>query len=119
VFETHWDADQSGGVFLTEKTYKPIKHGQLFFIAGCAGSLQVLRDQGYRVFDRVLDNTYDRIENNTLRWQRLCVAIKESQHRLADRFSTVQEDIEHNQRLFLETKTSRLNILLEHINESY
>jgi len=119
VFETHFDADQSGGVFLTEKTYKPIKHGQLFFIAGCAGSLQVLRDQGYRVFDRVLDNTYDRIENNTERWQRLCTAIKESQHRLADRFSTVQEDIEHNQRLFLETKTSRLNILLEHINESY
>jgi|688.fasta_scaffold186391_2 hypothetical protein len=119
VFETHFDADQSSGAFLTEKTYKPIKHGQLFFIAGCAGSLQVLRDQGYRVFDRVLDNTYDRIENNTERWQRLCTAIKESQHRLADRFSTVQEDIEHNQRLFLETKTSRLNILLEHINESY
>jgi hypothetical protein len=119
VFETHFDADQSGGAFLTEKTFKPIKHGQLFFIAGCAGSLQVLRDQGYRVFDRVLDNTYDRIENNTLRWQRLCTAIKESQHRLADRFATVQEDITHNQRLFLETKTARLNILLEHIDESY
>jgi len=119
VFETHFDADQSSGVFLTEKTYKPIKHGQLFFIAGCAGSLQVLRDQGYRVFDRVLDNTYDRVENNTERWQRLCTAIKESQHRLADRFATVQEDIQHNQRLFLETKTARLNILLEHINESY
>jgi hypothetical protein len=119
VFETHFDADQSGGAFLTEKTFKPIKHGQLFFIAGCAGSLELLREQGYRVFDRVLDNTYDRVENNTERWQRLCVAIKESQHRLADRFSTVQEDIEHNQRLFLETKTSRLNILLEHINESY
>ena len=119
VFETHWDADQSGGAFLTEKTFKPIKHGQLFFIAGCAGSLELLRDQGYRVFDRVLDNTYDRIENNTLRWVRLCAAIKESQHRLADRFAIVQEDIEHNQRLFLELKTARLNILLEHIDESY
>lgn len=119
VFETHFDADQSGGAFLTEKTFKPIKHGQLFFIAGCAGSLQVLRDQGYRVFDSVLDNTYDRIENNTARWQRLCTAVRESQHRLADRFATVQEDIMHNQRLFLELKTSRLNILLEHINESY
>jgi len=119
VFETHFDADQSGGAFLTEKTFKPIKHGQLFFIAGCAGSLELLRDQGYRVFDRVLDNTYDRIENNTLRWVRLCAAIKESQHRLADRFATVQEDIMHNQRLFLELKTARLNILLEHIDESY
>jgi hypothetical protein len=119
VFETHFDADQSGGTFLTEKTFKPIKHGQLFFIAGCAGSLELLRSQGYRVFDRVLDNTYDRIENNTERWQRLCAAVKESQHRLADRFATVQEDIRHNQRLFLESKTARLNILLEQINESY
>ena len=119
VFETHFDADQSGGTFLTEKTFKPIKHGQLFFIAGCAGSLELLREQGYRVFDNVLDNTYDRIENNTERWQRLCTAIKESQHRLADRFATAQEDITHNQRLFLELKTARLNILLEQINESY
>ena len=119
VFETHFDADQSGGVFLTEKTFKPIKHGQMFFIAGCAGSLELLRSQGYCVFDNVLDNTYDRIENNTERWLRLCSAIKESQHRLADRFDTVRQDIEHNQRLFLETKTARLNILLEQINESY
>jgi hypothetical protein len=119
VFETHFDADQSGGTFLTEKTFKPIKHGQMFFIAGPAGSLELLRDQGYRVFDSVLDNTYDRIENNTERWQRLCAAIKESQHRLADRFTTVQEDITHNQRLFLELKTTRLNILLEQLNESY
>jgi hypothetical protein len=119
VFETHFDADQSGGVYLTEKTFKPIKHGQLFFIAGCAGSLELLRTQGYRVFDQVLDNTYDRIENNTERWQRLCNAIKESQHRLADRFDTVRQDIEHNQRLFLETKTACLNILLEQIDESY
>ena len=71
------------------------------------------------MFDRVLDNTYDRVVNNTERWQRLCTAIEESQHRLADRFSTVQEDIEHNQRLFVAKKTERLNILLEQLNESY
>ena len=41
---------------LTEKTFKPIKHGQLFFVAGPAGSLQALRDMGYRTFDHVLDN---------------------------------------------------------------
>jgi len=119
VLETHFDADQSGGAFLTEKTFKPIKHGQLFFIAGPAGSLQILRDLGYRVFDNVLDNTYDRIENNTERWRRLCAAIKESQHRLADRFAIVHEDIKHNQQLFAAAKTARLNILLEQINESY
>ena len=40
AMETHFDVDQSGGTFLTEKTFKPLKHGQMFFIAGPAGSLQ-------------------------------------------------------------------------------
>ena len=119
VMETHFDADGSGGAFLTEKTFKPIKHGQLFFVAGPAGSLQVLRDMGYRVFDNVLDNNYDRITDHTQRWHKLCDSIKQSQHRLKDRFEAAKSDIEHNQQLFLQRKTQRLNILLEHINESY
>jgi len=116
VMETHFDADQSGGVFLTEKTFKPIKHGQLFFVAGPVGSLQALRDLGYRTFDSVLDTTYDRIANNTQRWQRLCGAIQQAQHRLADRFEAVRADIEHNQQLFLSNKADRLNTLITQLN---
>jgi hypothetical protein len=69
VLESQFDVDQSGGCFVTEKTFKPIKHGQMFFVAGPAGSLQVLRDLGYRVFDSVLDNSYDLEPNATQRWQ--------------------------------------------------
>jgi hypothetical protein len=119
VMETHFDADQSGGTFLTEKTFKPIKHGQLFFVAGPAGSLQQLRDLGYRTFDSVLDNTYDRIADNTQRWRQLCDAVQQSQHRLADRFAAAQADIEYNQQLFLERKTQRLNSLIKDIHEQY
>lgn len=117
VMETHFDADQSGGTFLTEKTFKPIKHGQMFFVAGPAGSLQVLRDMGYRTFDSVLDNAYDRITNNTQRWQRLRDAIKQAQYRLSDRFDAARSDIEHNQQLFLSLKTQRLNTLIGKIHE--
>jgi hypothetical protein len=117
--ETHFDADQSGGTFLTEKTFKPIKHGQLFFVAGPAGSLQALRDLGYRTFDNVLDNTYDRIADNTQRWCKLCDAIQQSQHRLADRFEAAQTDITHNQKLFLSSKIQRLNNVIKDINEQY
>lgn len=116
VMETHFDADQSGGVFLTEKTFKPIKHGQLFFVAGPAGSLQALQDLGYRTFDSVLDNTYDRITDNTQRWQRLCDAIQQAQHRLPDRFEAARADIQHNQRLFLANKAERLNTLITQLN---
>jgi hypothetical protein len=119
VMETHFDADGCAGIFLTEKTFKPIKHGQLFFIAGPAGSLQLLRDMGYRVFDTILDNSYDRIPDHTERWKKLCGAIEQSQYRLKDRFEVSRADIEHNQQLFLQHKTQRLNILLEQLNESY
>jgi len=119
VMETHFDADQSGGAFLTEKTFKPIKHGQLFFIAGPAGSLQVLRDLGYRVFDSVLDNSYDLETDHTQRWQALTRAIYFAQAELPSLFEQCRSDIEHNQQLFQAIKTQRLNTLIKEINESH
>lgn len=119
ALETHFDADQSGGVLLSEKTFKPIKHGQMFFVVGPAGSLQTLRNLGYRTFDGILDNSYDYDPNNTHRWAKLRNAIVQAQSDLPRLFACARADIEHNQRLFLEPKTARLNILLEHINESY
>jgi len=119
VTETHFDADQSGGTFLTEKTFKPIKHGQMFFIAGAAGSLQLLRDLGYRVFDSVLDNSYDQEPNHTQRWIRLANAIKSAQKQLPEMFKQCRSDIEHNQRLFCAKKTDRLNTLLTKLYEHH
>jgi hypothetical protein len=119
VMETHFDADQSGGSFLTEKTFKPIKHGQLFFIAGPMGSLQALRDLGYHTFDSVLDNAYDQIENNTERWKKLCDSIQQAQYQLNVRYMAALSDIKHNQQLFQQLKTQRLNTLLEKIHEQY
>lgn len=117
VMETHFDADGSNGAFLTEKTFKPIKHGQLFFVAGPAGSLQLLRDQGYRVFDNVFDNRYDNMTNATMRWTLLAESIANAKDDLPRLFRLAQADIEHNQQLFVSRKTHRLNTLLEHLNE--
>jgi hypothetical protein len=118
VMETHFDADQSGGTFLTEKTFKPIKHGQLFFIAGPAGSLQLLRKLGYRVFDGILDNSYDQEPDHTQRWLKLSKAICHAQEHLHELFNNALADIQHNQQLFQATKTNRLNSLIKEINES-
>lgn len=115
VMETHFDADQSHGVFLTEKTFKPIKHGQLFFIAGCARSLQELRALGYSTFDHWIDNTYDSVHNNTQRWQALLQSIKQAQSDLHKIYQAAVAEIQHNQQLFLEQKTQRLNTLVEKI----
>ena len=118
VMETHFDIG-TGGTFLTEKTFKPIKHGQMFFVAGPAGSLQVLRDLGYRVFDGILDNSYDLESDATQRWMLLTRSIFFTQPDLPQLFELCRSDIEHNQQLFQASKSDRLNTLIKEINEHY
>jgi hypothetical protein len=119
VLESQFDVDQSGGCFITEKTFKPIKHAQMFFIAGGAGSLQALRDLGYRVFDGILDNRYDLEHNHTQRWIKLTKAIYDARQNLPKLVERARSDIEHNQQLFQASKAVRLNRLLESINEQH
>jgi hypothetical protein len=112
--ETHFDADQSGGAFLTEKTFKPIKHGQPFVIVGAPGSLKALRALGYRTFDHAIDNSYDLETDNTRRWQMTLNAIQKIQEQDPDQwFSSCLDDILYNQQHFLRSKKDRLNNLYD------
>ena len=80
VMETHFDNDGSNGVFLTEKTYKCIKYQQPFVIASGAYSVAHLRDEGYNVYDDVIDHSYDKIKDNTQR----CIALINEIQRLSN-----------------------------------
>ncbi len=112
VLETHFDADGSGGTFLTEKTLKPIKFGQPFLIAGTAHSLKLLRSLGYKTFDYVLNNDYDEIEDNTERWKALSAEIKRiKNHGLKELFYECYPDIIYNQYAF----SSRIRENIQHI----
>ena len=118
VLESQFDVDGSGGAFLTEKTFKPIKHGQMFVIAGGAGSLAALRELGYRTFDHVIDPGYDSESDATERWIRLRETIRAIHAQGLDRvFEACVDDIRHNQQLFMTSKISRLNTLSQQINE--
>ena len=119
VIESQFDVDQSNGVFITEKTFKPIKHGQMFFVAGAAGTLQCLRDLGYRVFDGILDNSYDREANHTMRAQLLRDSIAAARPHLESLHQQAMPDILHNQKLFCSNKADRLNTLIRGINAQY
>ena len=117
VFETFFDADGSGGAFVSEKTFKPIRHAQPFLIFGTPGTLQVLRDLGYRTFDHVIDNTYDTVGNNTERYQ--CVRSeldRLNQKNLHELYLQCRDDIIHNQQLFLSLKYHRLDQLAENLD---
>jgi len=117
VIETHFDADGSGGAFLTEKTFKPIKNAQPFVLIAPAGSLQCLRDLGYRTFDSVLDNAYDLETNNTQRWLKVKHTLQQIQQDPHGIFLQCQEDLVYNQRLFQSTKLDRLNTLFRKLKQ--
>lgn len=101
IIETLFDVDQSGGTFLTEKTYKCIKFGQPFVMIGPIGSLAALRKAGYRVFDHMIDNSYDQITDNTQRWLAAKKAILEIQQQdMHAWYLDCLDDVLHNQWLF-------------------
>jgi hypothetical protein len=117
VLETHFDADDSRGAFLTEKTFKCIKHGHPFVLFAPAGSLASLRSMGYRTFDSVIDPTYDSVQDNTLRYLAVVRCIQ--QLSLLDPnqlYNSCVQDLQHNQQVFLSSKRNRLNSLYERLH---
>jgi hypothetical protein len=116
VLETHLDADQSNGAFITEKTFKPIKNGQMFIIIGAPGSLDILRQMGYKTFGHVINNEYDSISDNNRRWRtaldEFYRIVNSNTHEI---YRECRDDIIHNQNLFLSSKLDRLNTLIQKV----
>lgn len=119
VLETMFDADQSGGTFLTEKTFKPIKHAQPFVLVAPPKSLETLRSLGYHTFDDHIINHYDQVIDNTQRWINVRASISalltQDLHRWAERCKYIAI---YNQQLFVSSKFDRLNKLSQQLNDS-
>jgi hypothetical protein len=115
------DVDQSNGTFLTEKTFKPIKNSQLFVIFGAPGSIQLLRDMGYKTFDHAIDHSYDSIVNTTERWKSVMdltlTLLDLSNEQLRQLYIKCKDDLIHNQDLFHANKKERLNTLLTELKK--
>ena len=110
AMETYIDA--VGGTFLTEKTFKPIKHGQAFVILGTENSLGLLKDQGYKTFDRWIDESYDTITDVRFRWYAVFeetrkIALK-SIEQLHQDYLAQLPIIHHNQEHFKRNKQAQL-----------
>lgn len=119
VFETHYEADTSRGAFVTEKVWKCIKYGQPFVVVGTAGTLGILRSAGYRVFDSVIDNSYDTIADPTQRWLALKRTIEDIKQRSNNRDAWWREclhDLHQNQKLFTTRHITGLTSLLDYLH---
>jgi hypothetical protein len=110
VIETTLDAQ--GGATLSEKTFKPIKHGQPFVILGTVNSLLRLKSLGYRTFDNTISAGYDHIWDHNQRYLTVYRLLRDLKTQgLESVFAACRDDIEHNQRLFLANKQERLSFL--------
>ena len=117
VLETLYDAEQSGGCFISEKIFKPIRHAQPFVVFGTPNTLATLRDLGYQTFDQLLDNSYDSEINNTERCIKTLNTIKQmNQTNLHEFYVSCKDQLLHNQELFLASKYTRLQMLDQKLN---
>jgi hypothetical protein len=97
--------DDFPGVFITEKTWKPIAQGQPFMVLGNAYTLKTLRSWGFRTYGEIgIDENYDYLIDNTDRFRAVMEQVKRihslSWERLHQLHLKTKEIAEHNQTLF-------------------
>ena len=56
-----------GGIFLSEKTFKAIRAGQIPIVFGQKGTIASLRNFGFKTFDKWIDHSYDDTWNEQIK----------------------------------------------------
>ena len=69
ISETFFFTDE---IHITEKTYKPIAYKQPFIMMGAKGSLQHIKNMGFKTFDQWWSEDYDNIADPVERINRIC-----------------------------------------------
>jgi hypothetical protein len=88
-------------IFITEKTYKPMMMGHPFIIASSAGFYQKLNDRGYKTFDGLIDESFDKIRDNDKRLLAIADAVADLVNSDLDLFLKNARPIcEHNREHF-------------------
>ena len=92
--------------FFTEKTAKPLFAKRPFFMFGTCGMLKKLRSYGFCTFGAVFDESYDSIEDNTLRYQTAYFEAKRIalDYHAQDVYHTLRPELEFNHYLILDNK---------------
>jgi hypothetical protein len=120
VLETMIDVDDSGGQFVTEKTFKPIFNNQFFVAVSSADHLRHLRDLGYQTFGRCIDESYDSVTNNQDRFEAVLnltkLLIGSGQDRLHRLYQDLAPEIQHNSQVFQSGMAHRLKTVVNRIN---
>jgi len=123
VIETHFELEDKCGTSLTEKILKPICHNQFFIIVGPPHTLKKLKELGYKTFNKLIDETYDTIEDSEKRLEaviELCTKIATMSHKeLHKLYVGLKPEITHNSRFFNKSKKERIENLINSIKNEH
>ena len=97
------------GLYLSEKTWKPMGQLQPFIMMGPVGSLELIKSYGFKTFDGFIDESYDKIENNEERFKFLINEIERlsnlPKEELKNWYKSIFNDIlVHNQKVLIDYK---------------
>ena len=81
------------GVYMSEKTFKPIAHCHPFVIVSKEGTLKYLKELGFKSFDDLWDESYDSIEDDSERIVAVFELIRELSNKSDDEWIDIYEKI--------------------------
>lgn len=92
ISETEFN--DSGSIFITEKTWRTIVNKHPFIMAGTVNILSHLKSLGFRTFEKYLPiPDYDSIANNKDRLDAICINLS---YDFKDRIEEINNDVEYN-----------------------
>jgi len=117
ITETFCTDYQDEAMFFSEKIFKPMRARQPFILVGAPGSIRALKDQGFKTFDRWFDESYDQVDNNTLRLETICKLLLELNNKTKkewlDMYIEMEDVLNHNYDMLMQTHwTYKLRVML-------
>lgn len=93
-------------LFVTEKTYRSIRYGHPFIIYGAPFVLEYLQSKGYRTYESVFDESYDKEINSSKRLYMIIESVKKfvnlSSKEKKQKLIKMERIASYNKTLFLE-----------------
>ena len=103
ITETVFDHPYS---FRTEKLWKPVAVGHPFIVVSNAGYYRDLQNLGFRTFGHLIDESFDSIDNNQQRIERIAEIVEDLCCQDLPAFITAAEEVcKYNQLLMIELRS--------------
>lgn len=119
VAETYFDWYPQKENFITEKTGKCLFAKRIFVCFAVPNHLKRLHELGFKTFDGIIDESYDREQNHDKRFEMICKQIEWlSQQNPIELYKQAEPILEHNFRMMTETDLGNQQIkefILTHV----